>query len=91
MANPDFSTYYHPTVKPVEIEVSVPTNRTKDYRLANEKAKLTKNSDPPVPALDEPTDGYIWHHLEDGKTMVLVEEDIHIEFTHAGGVSVANK
>ena len=35
--------------------------------------------------------GYTWHHLEDGKTMVLVEKKVHAEFTHEGGVSVANK
>ena len=88
---PDFSPYYHPTVKPVKIKVSNPTDRPQDYRLANEAAGLNKNSKPPVPTLKEPPEGYIWHHLEDGETMALVEEDIHIEFRHAGGVSVVKK
>ncbi|MGR5911876.1 HNH endonuclease [Bacillus cereus] len=26
--------------------------------------------------------GYIWHHHQDGKTMILVDKDIHREFTH---------
>ncbi|MGG4554501.1 HNH endonuclease [Paenibacillus humicus] len=88
--HPDFSEYYHPTVKPVEIEVASPTNRSADYKAANKKAGLNKDSDPPVLALDKPPEGYTWHHHEDGKTMVLVEKDIHREFTHSGGVSAVN-
>ncbi|AXO98235.1 WXG100 family type VII secretion target [Bacillus anthracis] len=87
---PDFTEYAHPTVKPVEIEIASPTNRPSDYKNANIEAGLNKNSDPPVPALDKPPVGYIWHHHQDGKTMILVDKDIHREFTHAGGVSTVN-
>ncbi|MCA0993481.1 HNH endonuclease [Guptibacillus hwajinpoensis] len=87
---PDFTEYSHPTVKPVEIELANPTNRPMDYKNANIEAGLTKNSNPPVPALDKPPAGYIWHHHQDGKTMILVDKDIHREFTHAGGVSIVN-
>ncbi|MGK3614289.1 HNH endonuclease [Bacillus cereus] len=87
---PDFTEYAHPTVKPVEIEIASPTNRPSDYKNANIETGLNKNSDPPIPALDKPPVGYIWHHHQDGKTMILVDKDIHREFTHAGGVSTVN-
>ncbi|MHB0879522.1 HNH endonuclease [Paenibacillus sp. SEL1] len=45
---------------------------------------MNKDSDPPVPAPDKAPEGYIWHHHEDGTTMILVEKDIHREFTHSG-------
>ncbi|MEC3609200.1 HNH endonuclease [Bacillus glycinifermentans] len=87
---PDFTPYMHPTVKPVEIEISKPTNRPADYKKANVEAGLNKDSDPPVPSINKPPSGYIRHHHQDGKTMILVEKDIHREFTHAGGVSAVN-
>ncbi|MGG1217944.1 HNH endonuclease [Priestia endophytica] len=87
---PDFTEYAHPTVKPVEIEIASPTNRPLDYKNANIKAGLNKDSDPPVASLNEAPEGYTWHHHQDGKTMVLVDKKVHREFTHAGGVSVIN-
>ncbi|MBU8786801.1 MULTISPECIES: T7SS effector LXG polymorphic toxin [Bacillus] len=87
---PDFTPYMHPTVKPVEIEVAKPTNRSADFRQANLKAGLNKDSDPPVAALNEPPEGYTWHHHEDGKTMMLVDKKVHREFTHVGGVNTVN-
>ncbi|WP_353959072.1 HNH endonuclease [Paenibacillus sp. PK1-4R] len=33
---------------------------------------------------------FLWHHHEDGKTMILVDEDIHREFRHIGGQSTVN-
>ncbi|MEK3752383.1 HNH endonuclease [Paenibacillus sp. FSL E2-8871] len=87
---PDFSAYYHPTVKPVPIEVTVPKNPQEDFKKANLEAGLNKDSDPPVPASNKPPEGYSWHHHEDGKTMILVDEDIHREFRHIGGQSTVN-
>jgi hypothetical protein len=84
---PDFTPYSHPKVNPVKIEVAYPENRKQDFRRSNEAAGLNKNSDPPVPKMDEPPEGYTWHHHEDGTTMILVEKDIHAEFSHTGGVS----
>ena len=86
---PDFSPYYHPTVKPVEIKFANPVNRGEDFKNANLKAGLNKNSNPPVPSLNRPPDGYTWHHHEDGKTMVLVEKKVHSEFSHVGGISTS--
>ncbi|MFD2131019.1 HNH endonuclease [Pseudogracilibacillus auburnensis] len=87
---PDFTQYAHPSVKPVQIEIANPTNRPADYKNANLEAGLNKDSNPPVPALDKPPVGYIWHHHQDGKTMILVDKDIYNQFTHTGGVSTVN-
>ncbi|MYL45248.1 hypothetical protein GLV94_06295 [Virgibacillus halodenitrificans] len=88
---PDFTEYAHPTVKPVEIEFARPTNRPLDYKSANIKAGLNRDTDPPVALLNEAPEGYTWHHHQDGKTMILVDKKIHREFTHAGGISVINR
>ncbi|WP_141235182.1 T7SS effector LXG polymorphic toxin [Terribacillus saccharophilus] len=88
---PDFMEYAHPSVKPVEIELAVPTNRPLDYKNANLKAGLDKDTDPPVPAANKAPKGYTWHHHQDGKTMILVKSKIHAEFTHSGGVSNVTK
>ncbi|OMG02155.1 RHS-family protein [Paenibacillus sp. FSL R7-0333] len=87
---PDFSPYFHPTVKPQTIDVTVPKNPQEDFKKANLEAGLNKDSDPPVPAINKPPEGYTWHHHEDGKTMILVDEDIHREFRHIGGQSAVN-
>ena len=87
---PDFTEYAHPTVKPVEIEIAIPTNRPLDNKNANKKAGLNKDSDPPVASLNEAPEGYTWHHHQDGKTMILVDKKVHRGFTHAGGISIVN-
>ncbi|WP_309244860.1 HNH endonuclease [Bacillus sp. WMMC1349] len=87
---PDFSKYFHPTVKPVEIEVAKPKNPQDDFKAANKKAGLSKDSIPPVPKSNQPPKGYTWHHHEDGKTMILVRKDIHLDFRHIGGQSTIN-
>ncbi|WP_017472969.1 T7SS effector LXG polymorphic toxin [Amphibacillus jilinensis] len=51
-----------------------------DFKKANEALGL-KNT----PA------GYTWHHVEDGKTMMLVPSDIHGEVRHTGGASLIKK
>ncbi|MBC1458843.1 T7SS effector LXG polymorphic toxin [Listeria newyorkensis] len=87
---PDFSEYRHPGVKPVQIEFANPTSRPNDYKAANIRAGLDKNSIPPVTALNKAPSGYTWHHMEDGKTMMLVDMKVHAEFSHKGGVSLKN-
>jgi len=87
---PDFSPYKHPNVEPVKIEVATPKNYANDYVAANKSAGLGPNSNPPVFDMKKPPEGYRWHHMEDGKTMMLVEKDIHTEFLHAGGQSIIN-
>ena len=42
--------------------------------------------------LSEAPTGYVWHHIEDGKSMLLVQQKIHSikfgGFTHKGGASI---
>lgn len=87
---PDFTPYVHPNVEPVKIEVHSPKNNPKDFENANIAAKLSKDTDPPIIDIRKPPEGYTWHHHQDGKTMMLVDEDIHREFRHIGGQSKVN-
>ena len=32
--------------------------------------------------------GYTWHHLEDGKTLILVPTELHEAYKHTGGASL---
>ena len=32
--------------------------------------------------------GYTWHHLEDGKTLILIPTDLHEAYRHTGGASL---
>lgn len=35
--------------------------------------------------------GYTWHHVEDGKTMLLVPSDLQGAVRHTGGASLIRK
>lgn len=52
-------------------------NYAKDAALANKAAGLKKTPD-----------GYVWHHVEDGRTLQLVPQDIHNAVKHTGGAAV---
>ncbi|MBK9262342.1 MAG: HNH endonuclease [Polyangiaceae bacterium] len=73
---PDFTAYRHPRVKDVQIEFT--GNYPKDFKRANEAAKLAET---PL--------GYTWHHHQDGKTMQLIEQTVHRDFYHTGGMAKA--
>ena len=79
---PDFSPYVHPDY-PKPVKINMTGNNTTDFRNAN-MAIGRKGSKPPK--------GYTWHHMEDGKSMILVRRDIHDcttgGFAHTGGASV---
>ena len=32
--------------------------------------------------------GYTWHHLEDGKTMILIPTELHDAYRHTGGADL---
>lgn len=34
--------------------------------------------------------GYTWHHVEDGRTMILIPSDLHDAYRHSGGASLIN-
>lgn len=62
---------------PIKVEIDYTGKRGKDFRLANEKAGFTSTPE-----------GYTWHHMEDGKSMMLVETDVHTSAAHTGGFSI---
>ena len=70
---PDFSPY---AIEEVKLDGLTGRYRT-DAKLANEKAGLAKTPK-----------GYVWHHVEDGKTMQLIPRDIHQAARHTGGAAV---
>lgn len=77
---PDFSPYkYKGTDGLAEVKVRCTGDRTKDFRLADEAAGFTKRPD-----------GYTWHHVEDGETLILVEREVHETFAHTGGFALSN-
>ena len=49
-----------------------------DLALANMKHHGTKQSIP----------GYTWHHLEDGKTLILIPTELHDAYKHTGGAAL---
>jgi hypothetical protein len=58
-------------------------NHYHDYRAANKAIGLGNSTKPPA--------GYTWHHVEDGKTMMLVPRDLHRAVKHTGGASLIKK
>ena len=69
---PDFSPY-----SKVEMKYGNLTgNYKKDAAVANKSMGYSK-----TPA------GYVWHHVEDGKTMQLIPSSIHDECRHTGGAA----
>jgi hypothetical protein len=58
--------------KAVKIELT--GSHKVDEALANKAARL-----------EETPEGYLWHHVEDDGTMMLVPTDLHQEVAHTGG------
>ena len=54
---------------------------TNDIKKANKLFRGIKSNVP----------GYTWHHVEDGRTMILVPTELHAEYKHAGGASLLRK
>ena len=52
-------------------------SRDDDFKNANQIAGLTE-----TPAT------HTWHHKEDGKTLVLVDRELHAQVRHWGGVAI---
>lgn len=72
---PDFSPYAKNTV-----EIKYTGSRSKDFKLANEAAGYNRTPK-----------NYIWHNVEDAKTMQLVSKDLHGEVRQTVGVSVFDR
>jgi len=80
-----FSKQGHPDFEPhamklpngsKRVEIEYTGSRSADFNAANNAAKL-----------EEIPRGYTWHHLEDGKSMMLVPRDLHDAVRHSGGAS----
>lgn len=74
---PNFSTWRHPDVPDVRIQLS--GNRSTDFARADAAAGITGQR--PV--------GYTWHHHQDSGLMQLVDSRIHSQTGHTGGFSGA--
>jgi RHS repeat-associated protein len=70
---PDFGPYARETF----ISDNLTSNRAIDAAKANAAFRRTHT---PV--------GYTWHHVEDGRTMILIPSDLHRAVRHTGGVAV---
>jgi len=73
---PDFSPYAKAQVK-LESLTGVPRV---DNKLANQAAGFGDAGTAPK--------GYVWHHVEDGKTMQLVPFELHDATRHTGGTAI---
>ncbi len=69
---PDFSPYAVARAQPGNLT----GNYSKDAALANKEVGLSRTPD-----------GYTWHHVEDGRTLLLVPRDLHRALGHTGGVA----
>ena len=67
--------------KPIKVNEKINGNYGHDAGLINKQLGLSET----------PT-GYVWHHIEDGESMLLVQQKIHSikfgGFTHRGGASI---
>ncbi|XXY20357.1 RHS repeat-associated core domain-containing protein [Sorangium sp. So ce216] len=70
---PDFSPFAKARV---EIE-GLTGNYARDAAMANRAVGLKATPD-----------GYVWHHVEDARTMLLVPRDIHQTARHTGGAAI---
>ncbi len=73
---PDFSPY---NIKRVEVDDLV-GDTYYDFIKANKAAGFSST---PL--------GYTWHHVEDGRTLLLVPSDLHSAVRHTGGASLIRK
>ena len=55
-------------------------NRRLDARLANEALGVSRTPE-----------GFVWHHVEDGRTMQLVPDGIHRMTGHSGGAELLKR
>nr|WP_080417926.1 hemagglutinin repeat-containing protein [Burkholderia ubonensis] len=70
---PDFSPY---AKAKVDVQGLTGDYRT-DEALSNKKVGLS-----------ETPDGYVWHHVENAQTMLLIPQDLHNAVRHTGGSAI---
>ena len=78
---PRFEQYAHPEYSNPQPVKGMNGDYTHDSYLANKAANITGGT----------PKGYTWHHLEDAKSMILIQSDVHSVakggFSHIGGAS----
>lgn len=62
------------------VKIEYQGSRAADFDLAN---SMFKWNETPV--------GYIWHHVEDGTSLMLIPADLHRLVRHTGGVATARE
>jgi A nuclease of the HNH/ENDO VII superfamily with conserved WHH len=70
----------YPVFTPYEIDRVRIANLTGDREIDADLANLARNR-------TETPAGYVWHHVEDGRTMELVPRDLHEAVRHTGGAA----
>ena len=60
----------------IDVKIEATGNYAADARAANRAAGYA-----------ETPDGYVWHHHQDGETMQLVDQWIHMKTGHTGGMA----
>ncbi len=73
---PDFSKF---AIKTVKISGLTGTYY-KDAQMANKSVGLSKTPD-----------GCVWHHVEDGRTMLLLKRKVHQATRHTGGAAIIKR
>ena len=58
------------------VDIEYTGSRDGDFAAANKAAKL-----------DETPENFVWHHVEDGRGMMLIPRDLHDAVKHTGGVA----
>lgn len=76
---PDFSRYSRGDITSSRL--------TGDYTVDAKIANAAYRSEAFPNGLLEVPRGWVWHHVEDARTMQLVPEDIHYAVRHTGGVA----
>lgn len=70
-----------PDFEPFSVQKKEIKGLTGDYKIDSKKANSAAG-------LSETPKGYVWHHVEDGKTMLLVPQNVHQATRHTGGAAI---
>ena len=82
-----YADYKNPDFADVDFSKPIKSNQPLNGNYQSDATMLNKQI-----GLTETPNGYVWHHIEDGESMLLVPQKIHSVkfggFTHRGGASV---
>ncbi len=82
----EYADYKNPNIK-ADFSKPIKVNGKMNGTYGHDSGLINKQL-----GLSETPTGYVWHHVEDGKSMLLVQQKIHSikfgGFTHRGGASI---